>query len=330
VEKQLAEIWSNILKVKRIGIHDNFFELGGHSLLAVKMILEVNKLFNINLPLGTIYQYPSIKELDIILSSGNQQASWYSLIPINSQGSRPPLFVIHTITLEDLPRHLGKEEQPLYFLRYGMAAEISDTPIRLPSLEELASHYIKEMQQVQPQGPYHVIGFSFGGVVAYEMACQLLANGHKVNLVGLLDTYLTDEKQSLPYPKIIRKFLKLNVSQLLELVKNKINYLLNPMELETDFRPHIHAIGPDLVCLNGYQPKTYNDQVTLFQASDRESMFFSNIPPEQAWKNFLGDKLEVQQVVGRHLDMCKEPHVKILAAKILACMDNVTGNESTL
>ena len=323
VEQRLADILGNTLGIDRVGIHDNFFELGGHSLLAVKFIVEVNKLFDIDLPLGAFYQSPTIEALGKIISSGEQQPSWYSLIPIQTQGSRPPLFAIHTVILEDLTRHLGKD-QPLYFLRYGMAAVISDQSLQLPTLKELASHYIKEMQQVQPQGPYYLIGFSFGGMIAYEMACQLLTNGHQVNLVGLLDTYLAPpEEQLLPYRRIIQKFFKLKPSQFLELVKNKIDYLQTKKDRYTDidFKPHIYALGPDLACRKGYQLKTYNNRVTLFQASDRGSMFFSFASPEQAWKELLGDKLEVHQVTGAHHELCAEPHVKILAEKIIACMD---------
>jgi thioesterase domain-containing protein/acyl carrier protein len=324
VEAQLAEIWCNVLKIDRVGIHDNFFELGGHSLLAVKMIIEVNKQFTIDLPLGTIYQSSNIEKLATILSSGNQQPLWYSLVPIQSQGSRPPLFAIHTITLKEMPRHLGKE-QPLYFLRYGMAAEISDTPVHLPPLEELASHYIKEMQQVQPQGPYHLIGFSFGGLIAYEMACQLLTKGQQVNLVGLLDTFLTNEKQLRPLHQMIYRF----PSRVLELIKSKTADLLEPNKTSTDFWPHLYTPEPDQVCRNGYQLKTYNGQVTLFQGGEDDERFFIYTSPEHAWKKLLGDKLDVQQIHGSHFEIFNEPNVKILAAKIIACMDKAIVGKDT-
>jgi len=320
VEKLLAEIWSNVLRIDRVGIHDNFFELGGHSLLAVKVIVEVNKLFNTDLPLGAFYQAPTVEELGIIISSGNQQPSWYSLVPIQTQGSRPPLFAIHTITFQDLPRHLGKD-QPLYFLRYGMAAEISNRSVRLPLLEELASHYIKEMQQVQPLGPYYLMGFSFGGMIAYEMASQLLANGHQVNFVGLLDTYLTSEKQLRPINKIISNLSGQSPSRLLELAKSKITDRVKPDKSGSDFWPHMYTSAPDIACGTGYQPKSYNGRVTLFQGWEQESKFFVHTPPEQAWKKLLGDSLEVQQITGTHYNIFDEPHVKVLAAKIIACMD---------
>jgi thioesterase domain-containing protein/acyl carrier protein len=326
VEAQLAEIWCNILKMDRVSVHDNFFHLGGHSLLTVKMIVEVNALFNINLPLGAIYQFPTIEGLATCLSSEQQQASYYSLVPIHTQGSRPPLFAIHTITLEDLPRHLGKE-QPLYFLRYGMAAAISESPtaVRLPSLEELASHYIKEMQQAQPQGPYYIVGFSFGGVIAYEMAGQLLAKGQQVNLVGLLDTALTTEKQLRPLKQMIYRFPR----RVLALIKRKIAALLTPQKASIDFWPHFYTPEPDQACRSAYQPKLYNAQVTLFQGWEEEDRFFIYAPPEHAWKQLLGDKVDVQQIHGSHYEIFDEPHVKILAAKIIACMDKAIAGKDT-
>jgi thioesterase domain-containing protein len=279
--------------------------------------VEVNNLFNVALPLGVIYQSPSIEALANILSSGEQHASWYSLVPIQTQGSRPRLFAIHTITLQDLPQYLGKD-QPLYFLRYGMAGEISDSPVHLPLLPELASHYIKEMQQAQPQGPYYLMGFSFGGLVAYEMAYQLLANGHQVNLVALLDTYLTGEKRLRPVHQIIHKL----PIKALERVKNKITDLISPNKSSrTDFWPHFYTPEPDRASRRGYQPKSYNGHVTLFQGLAMDSNYFIYTLPEHAWRNLLGDKLEIQEVQGSHYEIFDEPNVKTLAEKIMAAID---------
>lgn len=322
IEQLLTEIWCNALNINQIGIHDNFFELGGYSLLAVKAITEINERFNTDLPLGTIYQAPTIEELAIIVSSDDRQGSWYSLVPIQKQGTRPCLFAIHTMTLLGLSPYLRKD-QPLYFLRYGMGAEVVNRSVRLPPLAELATHYIEELQQLQPQGPYYLIGFSFGGLIAYEMANQLRAKGQQVNLLGLLDTYLTDEKRLLPFSRIIHNFFTQSPGHFLELAKKKLNYWQVLRDDNTDFWPHIYTEGADIACLGNYRPETYKGQVTLFQGWVTESMFFSHVPPEQAWKKLLSDKLEVQPISGRHFEIFDEPHVKILAEKLRASMDKV-------
>ncbi|MGZ8222346.1 MAG: non-ribosomal peptide synthetase [Methylobacter sp.] len=325
VEQNLTDLWAEVLKRDRIGVHDNFFALGGHSLLAVKVITEINQRFAADLARGVMYQSPTIEELGLIISSGTRQPSWYSIVPIQTQGSRPPLFAIHTITLLDLPRHLG-QDQPLYFLRYGMAGESSNHPVKLPPLKDVASHYITEMQQVQPEGPYHLVGFSFGGLIAYEMAYQLLASGHQVNWVGLLDTHLTDEQQTLPLTRIIRKVLSQDPRKLVRKAKTKFNDRTARNQYGTDFWPHIYTSAPDIACRSAYQPDIYPGRVTLFQASERESMFFTLDPPEQEWKKLLGDKLDVEQVPGQHLYICQEPHVQTLTEKIRACMDKSMNN----
>jgi aspartate racemase len=328
LEIEIAGIWENLLGIDQIGIEDNFFDLGGHSLLAIKMIIDVNKLFNSNLPFSAIYQCPTIKELGMMFSSRNQQLSSYSLVPIQIQGSRPILFAVHTLSLKDLPRYLGNK-QPLYFLRYGMAAESTDCSIRLPPIKELASHYIKEIQQIQPQGPYYLIGFSFGGLIAYEMACQLEENGHQVNFIGLLDTYLVHEKQFKPICQIIQKLLTKPLSQLLTRVKNNIANLMMSAKYGTDFWPHKYTSAPDIASGTGYEPKIYNGKwVTLFQGDKNDSLFFDYALPEGKWKTLLGDKLDVKMVNGNHFEMCNEPYVSLLSEKLIGCIDKMIESSS--
>ncbi|MGZ5050852.1 MAG: non-ribosomal peptide synthetase [Methylobacter sp.] len=330
IERQLAEIWQDVLGLKNIGVDDNFFNLGGHSLLAVKAIVETNKLFNIDLPLGVFYQSPTIAELGAAIGSGNLKPLRYSLVPIRTGGSRPPLFAIHTITMLDLPKYLG-QDQPIYFLRYGMAAESGNASVPLPPLLELAEHYISELQQVQPEGPYYLVGFSFGGVIAYEMARQLSARGQQVNLVGLLDSYLTEDKHLLPLGRIIQKALQQNPFQVLAQLKNKIPGLVPKDTYGTDFWPHIYTIAPDAACREGYRPGVYDGQVTLFQGWVEETKLFSYVSPEHAWRKLLGNRLDVQPVSGAHLDICREPHVKVLAEKLTACIDaTIVGKSGDL
>jgi surfactin family lipopeptide synthetase A len=324
VEQQLAKIWGKLLRLEQVGIYDNFFELGGHSLLAVSVVIEAKKRFNLDIVLGTMYQYPTIEAQAKVINSGCQQPAGYSLIPFQTQGSRPPLFVIHTAPLVDLPQYFGKD-QPLYFIRYGMAAETNRSVHLPPSLEELASHYIKEMQELQPQGPYYLMGFSFGGMMAYEMARQLVDNGQQVNLVALVDTYLEKgTRYLLPLRQIIYKLLKLSPSEFWALVKNKIDFLAELHGNDTDFYPHKYSLGPDKAIKAGYQPKTYyGHRVILFKAQNIEDTTFYRYVShlEDSWRKLLGDKLELQEIPGEHLSIFTEPYIQIFVDKLMACMD---------
>jgi aspartate racemase len=326
-ERQLAGLWQSLLGVERVGVEDNFFERGGHSLLAVRVVAEVKRLFDADIALGALYQSPTVAELAKLIDAGHPPPDGYSLVPIQTRGSRPALFAIHTLTFTDLFPYLG-QDQPLYFLRYGMAARVADRPVPLPPLAELAAHYVLEMRKAQPQGPYYLMGYSFGGLVAYEMACQLQADGQRVAFLALMDTYLTEERRRLPVRQVIRKLGRQTLGGLRRLVKNKINFLLKARKNNTDFWPHLYMPAADHAARKGYKPKAYPGHVTLFKARDiEESMFYSYCHPEHAWIRLLGDGLEIQEIPGEHLSIFKEPHVRDLVAKLTACMDKaLCGN----
>jgi surfactin family lipopeptide synthetase C len=204
VEQSLAEIWANVLGVERVGVNDNFFELGGHSLLAVQLFVRIRKWAGIDLPLATLLKSPTVQGLAEILdpscatapisgetiseiSSPVQQ--WQSLVPIQPEGNRPPVFLIHAIggnVLNYLPllQHLGPD-QPFYGLQArGLDGVLSP----FSSIEEMASHYIAEIRSVQSSGPYFLGGASFGGTVAFEIAQQLTKQGEKVAFLVLFDS----------------------------------------------------------------------------------------------------------------------------------------------
>jgi len=123
LESQLANIWQQVLGVSQVGIHDNFFELGGSSLQAARLFAEIEKTFSKNLPLATLLEAPTIEQLAILLSESQLSTSWSSLVPIQPNGDKPPLFCIHgaggnVLNYHKLSHHLGSN-QPLYGLGVG-------------------------------------------------------------------------------------------------------------------------------------------------------------------------------------------------------------------
>jgi aspartate racemase len=190
LELQLTRIWEKVLGIQPIGVRDNFFDLGGHSLLAVQLFAEIEKIVGTNLPLATLLQASTIEELARVLGKKEWSAPWSSLVAIQPGSSKPPLFCVHPIggnVLEylNLLPYLGKE-QPVYGLQ-AQGLDGKQTPLN--RVEDMASYYIKEIHTVQPEGPYFLAGFSFGGAVAFEMARQLHAQGQKVAWLALCDTH---------------------------------------------------------------------------------------------------------------------------------------------
>lgn len=188
LESQMKKIWEEVLRVPAIGLHDDFFKLGGHSLLALQLFTRIEKTLGHQLPLSVLLQAPTIDGLLQVIRKNEPRAAGASLVEIQPRGSRRPMFWLHTLgggggagllTYHAIARHLG-DDQP----SYGFVAP--EEP--LPDLEAMAAHYIRELKAVDPVGPYHLGGYCFGGVVAYEMARQLRAAGAEVALVAAIES----------------------------------------------------------------------------------------------------------------------------------------------
>jgi amino acid adenylation domain-containing protein len=190
VEAQLHAILERVLGRSGIGVTDNFFELGGHSLLAVRYFAQIERAFGIKLPVSTLFVAPDIAQLAQRLQDEGFRSRWSSLVPIRAEGSRRPLFMVpgiggNVLCYSDLGRLLGPE-QPLYGLQ---ARGLDDREAPFERIEPMAAHYLSEIRNLQPQGPYRLGGTCFGGVVAYEMARQLRAAGESVELLFMLEAW---------------------------------------------------------------------------------------------------------------------------------------------
>ena len=138
----------------------------------------------------TLLEAPTIRQLAAVLSEDETERHWSSLVPLQPEGSLPPLYCMHAaggnvLFYRDLARHLGRQ-QPLYGLQ---ARGVDRTKTHHDRVEDMAADYLKEVRRLQPEGPYFLAGSSFGGLVAFEMACQLEREGVPVGFLGLFDTY---------------------------------------------------------------------------------------------------------------------------------------------
>ncbi|MCT7967794.1 amino acid adenylation domain-containing protein [Laspinema sp. D1] len=188
-EAALAQIWATLLKCDRISMNDNFFDLGGDSLLAVRLLTQINQQFQQQIPISQLFLNPTLQGLADCLFSELDSLPCSPLVPIQPQGSNPPFFCIHPILgvvfpYYELALQLGKN-QPFY----GLQPQGIDGKSRpLTRIEDMAAYYIKAMRTIQPEGPYFLGGWSFGGLVAFEIAQQLKKAGHAVGLLAVLDT----------------------------------------------------------------------------------------------------------------------------------------------
>jgi thioesterase domain-containing protein/acyl carrier protein len=192
MEVQLTALWQQVLEVQEIGVHDNFFDLGGHSLKAAQLFFQLETVFEKHLPLATLFQAPTIAELAEVLTRANWTPPWQSLVAIQPSGSATPIFMVpgvggHVLVFARLAKLMGSE-QPIYGLQ-ARGLDGSEAPFT--SVPEMASHYVHAIRQVQPEGPYLMAGVCTGGLIVYEMAQQLAAEGETATIF-MLDTWHPD------------------------------------------------------------------------------------------------------------------------------------------
>ncbi|MFF7191640.1 alpha/beta fold hydrolase, partial [Streptomyces sp. NPDC008222] len=187
-EKQLCELFAEALGVEQVTIDDNFFELGGHSLLATRLISRIRTAMGAELGIRALFDAPTVAGLVERLGVDHPEDSYGVLLPLRTTGSSAPLFCVHPLgSLAWTYRGLADRLGPDYPV-YGLQARGLLQPERQPgSVAEMAAEYVAQIRTVQPSGPYRLLGWSFGGNVAHEMAAQLEEQGEQVSLLVLLD-----------------------------------------------------------------------------------------------------------------------------------------------
>ena len=331
-EKLLAEIWSDVLGVAQLGIHENFFDLGGHSLLAVRLFAQVEKRFGRRWPLATLFQAPTIAQFAAAIEK-ECSPKWSSLVAIKPDGSKPPFFCVHglggnVLEFSDLARHLD-DDQPFYGLQ---SQGLDGKQPLLSSVEDMAAHYVKEMRELQPAGPYLIGGRSLGGAIAFEMARQLRAEGQEIALLALLDTYpaqparfvrrLAGHATNLRGLSFSEKFGY--VAQKARFAPRKIKgrvwrTIYDSLQKFGRTLPHVlHSVTEfNSLAAHRYVPQAYDRRVTLFWACD--DLRASN-DLVAGWRALATGGIEVQKIPGNHLNIIKEPHVAELANKLTECL----------
>ena len=353
LERSLCELWQKLLRLQTVGIRNNFFELGGHSLLAVRLFSEIEKLTGRKLPLVTVFQAPTIEQLAALLKPSASDDSPSLLVPIQPQGTRPPLFLVHGAGGDvlwgyaNLAAHLPPD-QPLYGIKSRGQAGLPE----LTSLKEMAACYLEQVRTFQPTGPYYLGGYCLGGNVAYEMARQLHADGEEVALVALLDSapsnagyesiswwrpgyglrfarnlyyWLNDFSALTPEVRfrfVIRKSRAL-LRKLLRFHKGPSSETAVDLEdvIDPKFFPdnELARWQVHLRALVDHIEQPYSGCVTLFRT--RGQPLFCSLEEDFCWSRLAEGGVEIKRIPGSHESIFIEPNVQILAASLGACLD---------
>ncbi|WP_278251555.1 amino acid adenylation domain-containing protein [Streptomyces griseocarneus] len=205
-EEQLCAIFADVLGLPRVGVDDNFFDLGGHSLLAVRLAGRVKAALGADVGIGTVFQAPTPAALDAALDAAEGTDALDVLLPLRpaNAGDKAPLYCVHPAgglswCYAGLIRHLPADV-PIYGLQaQGVGPATAAEPLPR-TLEELAAHYVDRLREIQPHGPYRLMGWSTGGIIAQAMATRLQDLGAEVELLAILDAYPAEGFRELPVP----------------------------------------------------------------------------------------------------------------------------------
>lgn len=340
IELQLTQIWEEVLEVSPIGVRDNFFDFGGHSLSAITLMTRIEQQFDKNVSLAALFQHPTIDQLATLLRSSVGSHTSSIVVALQPNGSHRPFFCVHpgqgtVMAYVDLAQCLGSD-YPFYGLESLGLYEEGKSYSRI---EDMAMHYIEAMRSVQPQGPYNLGGWSFGGLVAYEMAQQLYAQGQQVSLLGLFDTYgvdFGDEAEQLPDDAAFLLDL-LSLDQII--VEPSLSFEdLKDLPADEQFcrvveyAKSVSWVPPDftlgdaqrLIVLfrshaqagDQYVAKPYPGKVDLFLANEAPFQ-----DPTLGWGKVAQGGVDIHLVQGNHLSIVSKPHVEILAKQLRNCLE---------
>jgi amino acid adenylation domain-containing protein len=340
LELQLAHLWEEVLDLRPIGVTDNFFELGGHSLAAVRLFALIENRLGVRLPLAAVFQGATVEHLAGIVRNRTEPASPACLVPIQPGGSKQPLFLVHpagghVFPYVHLARYLGPD-QPCYGLQRRGLEDGQEPHTRI---EDMAAHYIEALRTVQLEGPYFLGGWSMGGVVAFEMARQLHAQGQRVALLALLDAriptpeenFADEDFEATLLADFVRYFglsldgrealARLPKDELLARVLGQAKTAgLVPADIEASQAQHfIELCKADFRAARNYSMHRHPGRITLFKAS--QALGETSTDPTLGWSKWAAGGVEVHLVPGNHANMVYKPHVEVLAEKLSLCLN---------
>ncbi len=356
VERQLVQVWEQVLHVHPIGVTDDFFALGGHSLLAIRLVAQIQQRFGQRLALPQLFEHGTVEKLARILSEQGNVEPLSPLVALQPRGSRPPLFCVHpgsgnVFPYQALARALG-DDQPVY--AFQDVSVYADTPeILAESIETLADRYLQELLAVQPVGPYHLGGYSFGGIVAFDMALKLRRMGQEVALLAIFDggtpqaiRYSMGEGQDevLLLAIVALELLRSATSWTVESLYATLQTLEPPQRFSfvteqvqqtgltlADTEASVQLLSRQLqvfrrrvASLSTYETVRYDRKITLLRACEIDEDVPDDLARDLGWGELSLVPVEVYSIPGHHDTLFLSPNVEVVAGCLTQCLQTAS------
>lgn len=342
-EKKLATLWQQVLGLERIGLHDNFFQLGGDSLKAAEMVARFPEHFGMELPLASLFEASTIGGLAAYLQRAESSSDPLSMVlPLRMARRERPLFCIHPAVglswgYASLLRYLD-DKLPVY----GLQSRGLRGGAQLPqSIAEIAADYLTQMRRIQPEGPYRLLGWSLGGLVAHEAAAQLQQAGEQVEFLVLLDAYpfvIDDAQADADLSHEIRAILRFlgfhhhatenaptDFAGLTDLLCKEYGVFNMPLVQEiTRNDPHLieHVSAVtlnNLLLARKHVPQRIETDVLFLHAAIKGEVDLSGhmYDKPEAWQPYVDGWLDVHDVACHHQAMLDAEHAVHIGKQVM-------------
>ncbi|MDX2961157.1 non-ribosomal peptide synthase/polyketide synthase [Streptomyces acidiscabies] len=339
-EQVLCDLFAEALGVERIGIEDSFFDLGGHSLLAARLVARVRDTLGVEIGMRTLFQAPTVAELSGRLALQDADGSLDVVLPLRPTGTGTPLFCVHpgggvSWCYSGLLSHVDPEH-PVYAIQARSLAR--DEP-RPGSYEEMAADYVEQIRKIQPEGPYLLLGWSAGGLIAHAVATELQRLGRRTALLAILDAYpvvdLTFDEAPVPAERdVLVGMLDCDPDELPagELTYDEVMAVLRQRgsALAGLERRHLEAVVA--VMINNaslaltFEPAVFQGEMLLFNSTiDREQ----DSPGADVWRPYVDGPITSYDITARHDRMTRPGALAQLGPVLAARIAELTNSTDT-
>lgn len=365
IERGLVQLWEELLGVDPIGVDDDFFELGGHSLIALRLFASIKQRFGVDQPMSVLFDASTISRLSEFIraevgggaelggaegaSAANATASMRHVVQMSSDAGTgtAPFFLVagmfgNILNLRHLAMLIG-ENRAVYGVQARGLRGDEDPHDRF---EDMATAYLEEIREIQPEGPYYLGGFSGGGITAYEMAQQLQAAGEEVAMIVMLDTpvpglggELTKADKVLMQ---VQRMQRMKHNWVRWYLKGKLEYRNNAREIESA-KAHEHEFRTEAItdafmrAVESYEAQRYTGDIHIYRPRLNEEFKvtgaryidhqFNFQVADNGWTPYVRE-LTIREVPGDHDSMVLEPNVRVLASHVIADIAAVEAAES--
>lgn len=342
LEARMAAIWAEVLGLERVSVTEDFFDIGGNSLLAARLFTRIATTFGIELSLNSLFKSPTIEQLVAQLESPKIKRPRHQLVPIQSYGVKPPLFwvpggrAISVLSFRETALQL-ETDQPVY----GLESRLPEGGEQFERVEERAAEYLKLIKSVQSNGPYYLAGFCTGGMVVYEMAQQLKAQGESVALLALVQAvrpgfpttrperrrmrfqrkrYLATSFARFFGARLAPGFIKISRETRQEIQTRVAKLMLGWIGTSSQLADQTQ-VDADSVA-NRYVPSPYSGDVDIFLAEDcfESAGICQELDPRLGWRQLVSGNLRVHSLPGDHYTMLTDLNAKQFANALESCL----------